>query len=471
MAGCRPQDAPAVVRRDSALTVGFGLATGQDPRAGVLQAIRNIALEGLVAIGRDGRPQPWLAKEWSAAPDNLALRVRLQPGAAFHDGAMVTAAEVCRSLEDQLPRQMGPAFADVEAIRTVSDLEILITLRKRSVFLLESLDVPIQGAGELIGTGPFVAEDAVDGRFEMRANTSYHGGSPQLQRIVFNPYSSVRSAWADMLRGRLDMLYEVGVDALGSFEKSNKVAVFTFTRPYQYVVVLNPRRPDLASAEVRRALNAAIDRAAIVKDGLEGLAVESKGPVNPSHWAFRDDYPAFRFDPKSAAASLSRRKLGLRVLVPPGATYERISLLLKRQLEALDVAVTLVEIPLDQVGKAFADRSYDAILLDLLSGPTIFRPYRWWHSQGPQNQGFSSPAVDDALDQVRHAASDAEYRAGVEAFQRAVVQDPPAIFLAWSQRARAVSTRFDVPVEQGRDILSTLRLWRPLSAAQAMSPN
>jgi hypothetical protein len=49
----------------------------------------------------------------------------------------------------------------------------------------------------------------------------------------------------------------------------------------------------------------------------------------------------------------------------------------------------------------------------------------------------------------------------VAALQRAIVDDPPAIFLAWSQRARAVSTRFHVPVEPGRDILSTLRLWRP----------
>ena len=35
------------------------------------------------------------------------------------------------------------------------------------------------------------------------------------------------------------------------------------------------------------------------------------------------------------------------------------------------------------------------------------------------------------------------------AFQRAIVDDPPAIFLAWSERARAVSTRFDVPARAG----------------------
>jgi hypothetical protein len=51
-------------------------------------------------------------------------------------------------------------------------------------------------------------------------------------------------------------------------------------------------------------------------------------------------------------------------------------------------------------------------------------------------------------------------------------EDPPAIFLAWSQRARAVSSRFVVPpIEAGRDILSTLRLWKPVADQRASSRN
>jgi hypothetical protein len=45
--------------------------------------------------------------------------------------------------------------------------------------------------------------------------------------------------------------------------------------------------------------------------------------------------------------------------------------------------------------------------------------------------------------------------------------DPPAIFLAWSVRARAVSKRFDVQGEEGRDVLSTLRFWKPAGRAAA----
>jgi ABC-type transport system substrate-binding protein len=102
------------------------------------------------------------------------------------------------------------------------------------------------------------------------------------------------------------------------------------------------------------------------------------------------------------------------------------------------------------------------VLVDAASGWGLFRAYRWWHSQGTQNLAhFSSASVDNALDRIRHAANDDEYRSGVEEFQRAISDDPPAIFLAWSERSRAVSKRFDVQPEPGRDVLATLRLWRP----------
>ena len=71
----------------------------------------------------------------------------------------------------------------------------------------------------------------------------------------------------------------------------------------------------------------------------------------------------------------------------------------------------------------------------------------------PTPPDSASAAVDGALDRIRHAGSDDEYRAGVAAFQRATIEDPPAIFLAWSERARAVSKRFVVTDAQpGRDI-------------------
>ena len=77
----------------------------------------------------------------------------------------------------------------------------------------------------------------------MRANARYYGGKPSIDRVILKPYASVRSAWADMLRGQVDMLYEVGVDALDSLESSNDVNIFTFQRGYAYLLLLERAQP------------------------------------------------------------------------------------------------------------------------------------------------------------------------------------------------------------------------------------
>jgi len=115
---------------------------------------------------------------------------------------------------------------------------------------------------------------------------------------------------------------------------------------------------------------------------------------------------------------------------------------------------------------------FEGLLIDVASGWSLFRPYRWWHSKGNSNlSGFSSPSVDAALDRVRHSANEDDYRAGAAAFQQAIADDPPAIFLAWGDRARAVTRRFDVQPEPGRDVLSTLRLWKPTGSTAQASRN
>jgi ABC-type transport system substrate-binding protein len=147
-----------------------------------------------------------------------------------------------------------------------------------------------------------------------------------------------------------------------------------------------------------------------------------------------------------------------------------MALVLKKQLEAIGVDLVLKETPSDEIVKSVTGRQFEAALLDLISGPSLFRPYAFWRTGGSLSFGQAgSTKVDAALDRIRYAASDEEYRQAVAGFQQAVLDDPPAIFLAWSERARAVSRRFDVAAEPGRDILTTLRLWRPVSADELAS--
>jgi ABC-type transport system substrate-binding protein len=359
---------------------------------------------------------------------------------------------------------MGTAFTDVEQIRAVNDLEIDIALRQHAPFVLEALELQFRSpAPASAGTGPFKPVGP-SSPTELQANDQYYLGRPSIDRLAVNTYPTARAAWAEMLRDHLDMLYEVSPDALDTFERSNQIQVFTSIRHYQYALIFNTKKPILRSPEVRRALARTIDRASFVQQALRGHGVASAGPTWLQHWALASNPEQLSFDPATASKTLAGRPLHFTCLVPPD--YERMALVVKRQLDQVNVSMDIQELPPDRILDTMARRDFDAVLLDVISGPSLFRSFLMWYSSGIANpSGFSSAGVDAALDSIRHAASDDDYRAGVASFQHAVIEDPPAIFLAWSQHARAVSKRFVVlDADPGRDILSTLRLWRPAAA-------
>lgn len=462
---------PAPAQSSAILRIGFGGLPKQTAQGGLSQFTSNFSLEGLVNLTEDGRPRAWLAEGWSISPDNLTLTIHLRAGATFHDGSAVTSTAVADILRRALPKSMGVVFEDIDTITPSAPTEVVIQLKRPSPFVLESLEALIQKPGSSgIGTGPFSSAKAeVPG---LRGFQSYYLGAPPIQQITETPYASVRTAWAELLRGNIDMLYEVNLDALDSLEGSSDVAVFSYVRHYQYMIIFGSAARSLQSADVRRELSAAIDREAIVKTALNGHGVVSSGPVPALHWALDKSTPKLVSD-RTLATRLAARHLTFTCLVPADSVYERVALAVKQQLAAASVDMQVKEVTQEQAIQAMTDDNFEAVLGDFVSGPSIFRSYRHWYSKAASiPTPIGSSRIDAALDRIRHAPSDNEYRAGVTAFQEAIVDAPPALFLAWSERARAVSRRFNVPApENGRDVLATLRLWRPAGTPQVASRN
>jgi peptide/nickel transport system substrate-binding protein len=458
--------------------MGVAQLSATNPTApGLRQVSQILAVEALARPGEDGRMQPWLAKGWTSSVDGRTLTLQLRPGVKFHDGSMMDATTVAALLPDALRGYLGSASPAGAQIHATADGSVEINFQSGSPFLREALEAPVQKRNAtLTGTGPYAV--VPNSTTELRANRDYYLGPPRVDIIHVETFPSVRTAWAEMLRDRLDMLYEVGSDALDSMKSSSTNSVFTFTRKYQHVLVFNTEAPSLRSPALRRALNMAVDRTAVVRSALNDYGVASSGPIWPRYWALSTDVPWFAFDPRQAAdtiKAIGRSAVPLRFtcLVSPDSLDGRIALEVKRQLAAVGIDMTVEEAPRDAIVKRGGERRYEAIITELLSGPTMLRPYMMWHSKGPFNWGrFGTPRTDATLDRVRHAESDADYRDAVLDLQRTFMADPPAIFLAWSQRARAVTKRFDVPsAEPGRDILSNLRLWKQVGLPQPSSRN
>jgi peptide/nickel transport system substrate-binding protein len=466
VAGCSRQDGPAATRSAAtSLTIGYGLTAGA--RADF--AAQLITQEGLVNLATNGRPVPWLAKSWSISEDGLTWRFALRSGVRFHDGTPLTAEVVRGVLNQQLPQVLGPSFADIAEIRAPSPDELVFILKRRSAFLPEALNILIQPPNSTTGTGPFYEAGRQGNSIELRANESYYSGKPFIDRIVFQPYASVRSAWAELLRGQVDMVYELGVDAFDLMRPATGTSLFTFQRPYVYAIVLNIRKPELQDAAIRRALNAAINREELVAKVLDGHGRAADAPIWPAHWANEESLARFKYEPSDVI--FKNRRLSFTCLYSD-PSHERMALFVQRQLQEIgvDVRLELTSIA-DGLARA-ASGNFDAWLADVGLGGSFFRQYLFWHSGSPYNWGhYANPNADAALETIREGRNDEDYKAGVSAFERAMIDDPPAIFLAWSERARAVSTRFDVHVEPGRDVLNTLRLWRPAADRRMTSRN
>ena len=467
-AGCHTRQSQEATPQDSTLVIGLGVGDIDNPQGGVRQTVRNIATEGLVDFDSNGRPRPWLAERWERSPDGLGWRIWLTPDATFHDGERVTAAAVREILTAQLSDYLGEPYKDIEDITAVSDVELEIRLKRPSAFVLEGLEIPILRRGtSVVGTGPF--RPVGDNDAELEAYSRYHGGPPAVSRIEIRPYSSVRSAWAEMLRKNVDVLYEVGVDALDSLGRSSEINIFTFDRPYVHTLVLNGRRGPFLDKGLRRALNQAINRERLVASVLDGHGTPADGPIPPSHWARDPAAPGFTYAPEVLSAGGNTLRFTCVFGEP---SLERIALEVQRQLQEVGVELTLRAVSADELYALLDAGTFECALADIISGPNLLRHYWFWHSSGVYNWGrFESRRVDGALDAIRHAASDDEYKRAVGDFQRALVDDPPGIFLAWSQRARAVSSRYEVSAEPGRDILATLRLWRTAADKAIDSPN
>jgi len=477
---CRGRTGSHTQASSSQLRVGVGQLPSASPSDGLRQVSVNVAAEALVRIGEDGRLQPSLAESWTMTPEGQSLRVRVRSGVKFHDGSPFDAQALATLLPNALRSYMGSAMFAGIGVKVSGPQTVDIGIPPAAPFLMEALETPIRKPGSsVVGTGPFMASR--ESQAELVANKDYYLGPPAIDRISLQTYPSIRAAWADMLRDRIDMLYDVGPDALDSMETATNVGVFTFTKKYQYLIALNTQSRVLRSPRIRQALNMATDPTAVVRAALNGHGLRPTGPFWMRHWALGADLPWFGYDPHRAAELLSadagtargRAPIQFTLLVPPDAVYERIALEVKRQLEQVGVVVIAEQIPLDRLFQAIQNRTYDAVLMEGISGATMFRPYQLWHSGGTFNPGgLGNARVDAAFDRLRAAGSEADFRTAAAGVQQAFMDDPPAIFLAWIERARAVSKRFNVAIDPGRpDVLGTMRLWTPATAERRASRN
>ncbi len=480
---CAAQSGPSGPTAPQRLAIGYAAPGGQG------EIVSKLTTEGLLETMPDGEHRAGLAESWTVSSDGLTVDLQLRAGVTFHDGTELDAEIVgdflrhARTDPQQLQNQA--ALADIQSIETVLPHGLRLHLAQPSALIEDALSIRIERReGDLlIGTGPFALSDQTGADYRFVANRDYHGGPPAVDVVTLTTYQSHRVAWVAMMRNEIDLLYQVPTNAREFIEAESSVDLYTVARSYAYTVAFNLAQPQFESVQVRQALNHAVDRRAIIERALAGYSRPASGVWAP-HWAYGGVERVYRYDPLLADEMLTRAgfpppddgahpgtseavpaRLRFTLLVPSDTSAsETIALIVQQQMHALGIDMKLESVDPRHLLSRVTSGDWDAALVPQNTARAPSRLYNMWHSSEPRAiYGYS--AADDVLDSLRHAANREQLAGATTAFQRMLYDNPPGIFIAEDQHARAISRRFEVPpLQPGEDVFETLWRWRRVDA-------
>ncbi len=476
-AGPASPDAP---RSPLTLTIGVPQSRQLDPSRGAPLIADFLAFERLTTNDAEGRTRPRLLESWQTSADGLTWELRVRSDAVFQDGSPLGAADVKRTFDAAMAnpalRGISVCLPNVASVAARGDRDVVVSLARRCAYLLDDFDLAIRKTAPdgktRIGTGPFAVASSSPDAIVLEANRHYYGGVPAIDRVVIRPFDALRTAWAGMMRGEVDFLWEVGPDTAEFLSDRSTITVRSYLGYYAYAVMLNSARPAFRRPAVRRALNLAVDRPALVRQGLRSQGLPADGPVWPRYWARDTAGAPAAFDPAGAEALLRAaggKALDFTCLVPANfSILERMALVVQRQFGDVGVRMRLESLPPDAFNRRIFSGDFDAALISVLGGPSATVYHRLWHSPGATPRwnfwGYRNAGVDAALDAALEAPAgepgEAAFRAAIARFEAAVRDDPPAVFLAWNQTVQAVSRRFELPPDSdGRDAIYVVNRW------------
>jgi dipeptide transport system substrate-binding protein len=163
---------------------------------------------------------------------------------------------------------------------------------------------------EPIGTGPFMlVQYQKDAIIRYKANPQYWAGKAKIDDLIFSitPDASVR--WAKLQKGECHVMPYPNPADLDAIRKDPNVTVLEQPGLNIGYLAYNTTKKPFDDVRVRKAVNMAIDKKAIVAAVYLSTGVPATNPIPPTQWSYNKSVKDDAFDPAAAKKLLAEAGL------------------------------------------------------------------------------------------------------------------------------------------------------------------
>ncbi|PTM58010.1 nickel ABC transporter substrate-binding protein [Desmospora activa] len=258
--------------------------------------------------------EPWLAESWDSE-DGKEWTIQLRDGVTFHNGKPMDGKAVKASLE----RAMNDNVAIKNALR-IESIEVdgnTLHIKTKGYFpefpselvspYTSIIDVTeTDFVNRPIGTGPFAVTSFTPGSVvKLKRYDDYWDGPAKLKSAQFSFNEDANARSLALESGSADIVFRPEVESVPHLEELEGITVESTSTFRVHQLTMNLQRKALQDVNVRKAVDALLDRQSIVDTILHGHAEVAEGPFMPS-FSFAPDYSKKERGPEAARTYLKK---------------------------------------------------------------------------------------------------------------------------------------------------------------------
>jgi len=422
-------------------------------------ALTEAVFDAPVRRGRDGRFLPALAERWSVSEDARTWTFALRTGVRFHDGTEFDARAMLRSVERMQRSDVGatlgaPAvwaqYLTNAKLDAPDERTLRIITKEPAAYLLDILVSAYAVPPKVVerddftqspvGTGAYCVERLDQGREAvLRANPGWYGERPANETLRLFAVADEEERVRHLLDRDAHVLSRVHPAQADSLAVTDSFTAVEHIDPTAIIYLLNVSRSPFSDRRVRRAINLAVDRRALVDLVLGGAGRPLTGVVSPAHTGADPTWPEDECSPAQARALLAEAGYadGLKLVVdcptrlPDEA--QRLTAELARQLAEVDIRL---DVRPTENRTRYAENVRDKRIQDMaLFDSSPMSTYRvlaekidsrvqgsWW-------QGYRNERVEGLMDRIASTTDDAARAELLREACNILREDPPWLTL------------------------------------------